>query len=262
MSIEQRIEAARIDAARADIARGFEMLYEAAGLVQQRIEELEHISGMERRRQAAVLRRERAWRDEERRRAEAQMEVSAGKVVNIHETAIGPTEEQELRGDFVNANIFEQAKRHTIVETATVRNLASARILQLYNRGVLDKHLYVACRWYMEKWIIGGLNPIGASSYEEHIPSQQLYGFLARSIRQLEARDEYHWARRYIPPDLVDLFEAIVLHDLSIADAAKAVGCRFANAKAAFLLAAQRLHTGILARLDNERRKERGNSDA
>jgi DNA-directed RNA polymerase specialized sigma24 family protein len=100
---------------------------------------------------------------------------------------------------------------------------------------VLEDHEYRACRWYRTRWERSGLDPLSASTIAPNFGvGERAYGHMAKTEAQAQARSDYRWAREQIPVDVRKLFDAVVIDDLSIDDAARIVRLRYRNAQAGF----------------------------
>lgn len=103
----------------------------------------------------------------------------------------------------------------------TVRKLTA--IERLKRSGVLEAHEAAACEWYADAHTLGFDTISCTANYEGRGgggfgPSD----LLARYKHQMQARDDYAWARTFIPAGYRTLFDAIVIGQQSIAGAASA----------------------------------------
>jgi hypothetical protein len=198
----------------------------------------------EERRVADLLRRDRIDRAAEVRRIEARIRVSNGDPGSLADAAIGPTPEWLERTEHMPVTA---GREHWTEQTVkTVRRVVAARIFQLHNRGVLDDDTFAAARWYRTAWDMSGLDG-GASiaAYGSDPRGEKAFGMMPRTETQAEARADFRFAQAGLPSELAPLFDRVVLHEDTLADAARATRQRYANATAAFRLAASLLHGRI-----------------
>ncbi|PZU59817.1 MAG: hypothetical protein DI547_04900 [Sphingobium sp.] len=195
-----------------------------------------------------ILRRDADDRREERRRAEAEIEVARGVFVNLDDTVVPPTPELLSKGDFVSYT--PKGKDGTVRSVRTVRRRIVSMMVTLHSRGVLDDDQLQACKWYRDRYEAAQMEPrFGVSSYGESVRGDPLYGHMPRSQWAAEARSDFRWAQSFIPEDVRDTFELIVLQDRPMREAARDGRCRYANIAAAFRRGALALHGGIANRL-------------
>lgn len=211
---------------------------------------------VEQARVARLLDRDKVARKRELKRATALDEFEQGVFVNLDDIAIPPPDEQRQRGYYVP---FRGEKiGNTARAPMTVKNLAVDRPGQLFRRGVIDLDIYKAVAWYRRNWEMSGLSPSITSAYAERNTGERYYGHMPKSIIQIQARADYRWARDSIPADLVELFEAVVLHDRTLAEEGEAssevasTATKFRNVKAAFIRAALIVFETIKGELEIE----------
>jgi hypothetical protein len=136
----------------------------------------------------------------------------------------------------------------------TVRKLT--HIEQLQRRGVLEPHQAAACEWYADAHALG-FDTIGCTAnYDGGGGGGGIAAFdlCARFKHQMEARENYAWARQFVPKPYRALFDDIIINRATIAGVAAVT---FANkrsqaeskARAALQLCANLLHDGIKALL-------------
>ena len=189
---------------------------------------------------AAIILRDQTERDRDLRRIEARVEIAQGKFVNLDESKDTlPHEQLEAwqSKDPEHANDFEHVTvrlpEETIREYQTIRRVD--RVGKLFKTRKIDIEEFACCLWYRNQWERSGLDPLIASNFDPKFGSgPRDFGHLARTAAQAEARDEYRWARSYIPDDVVGLFDQVVLNDHSVREASRLSRCRFANGPAAF----------------------------
>jgi hypothetical protein len=98
----------------------------------------------------------------------------------------------------------------------TVRRLT--RIEKLARSGVLEPHMKLACEWYAECHGIGFDGSCRTSNFEGRSGGGDgSTSLLARSKREMMARDDYRWARSFIPAAYLEVFEAVIIRQDTIA---------------------------------------------
>jgi len=188
----------------------------------------------EQQRTKELVAREVAERRREIRRVEAEIEVEAGKSISLDDSKLGPTPEQQAKGEFANFDI--PAPMQTANVHSTVRNLTASRILQLHHRGVLSDIQYGVCAWYREQWERGGLsaNPKISSYAPFADPGEPVFGHLPRTTQALEARSMFGWLRELVDIKMLPVLDAVVLEELSIEDMARKLSFRRVTAAKRF----------------------------
>lgn len=181
------------------------------------------------------------------RRAEARIEVMDGKYASLEDAKDGPTREQLASGEFVPVEVDNPLD--TVREPIrTVRRMT--RVQMLYRAGVLDRDLYSACEWYRTRWEISGLDPLVASTFDPRFGTgAQAFGHMGKTPAQVDARSDFRWAQSFLPADVRGLFDAVVIREFTLKDAAKEVQLRYANAPAALRRAALALYDGVKGEL-------------
>lgn len=198
----------------------------------------------ERDRVADLLRRDRAVSKTERKRREALAEVKEGKFGNLADTALQPTPELLRTGEF--AQYTPDKTDGTIRTVPTLRRVQNSRIIALHARGVLDDDTFPACLWYRKAWEGCGfdLSPT-AAAWGEQIPGEKAYGHGGKTPAQVEARQNWRFARSFIPVDMVETFDRVVLEEMTITEAATNARCRYTNVTKMITVAAYLLRGGI-----------------
>lgn len=144
----------------------------------------------------------------------------------------------------------------TAGETRTVRR--RTWVERLVSAKVIEEHQARAVQWYADQHEFGYATVGCTANYEGAGGG----GFgatdlLARYKAQQEARDNYGWARTFIPADLLYGFERVVLDQMRLNSGGFEEGLgsertRFRNRRAAFRLACDRLHIGIAHLVDSD----------
>ena len=209
-----------------------------------RVERVLTAHAAERKRVTDLLSRDEADRRAEADRLKAEREIAEGRFANIAAATLGPTPEQLAGGRF--EPVMVERKSGTVRAVRTVRRVMPDRLLQLYNRAVLDDDTLAACLWYRRTWedadlraapSVGRLEPtIRGTPARDHLP---------RTEQGWEARKLIRFAWEGLPTDVRGIFEAVVLHEMSVDEAARVARCRYANAAAAFRRGALALHGRI-----------------
>ncbi len=201
----------------------------------------------ERQRQAKLLESDQAYRDAERNRGEALHAIEKGEwwKADIDDARLGPTPEQMAKAPYAEVEI--EAPGQTDRKFTALQNVTVSRIVQLNRRGVIDDDCFAACHWYQRRFMDAGLAVAAATAaFDERLGGDgPVYGHMPRSEAAALARHDFRYARSFIPADVVNLFDGVVLSEWTIKDAARATRCRFANAVAAFRHGAFLLHGGI-----------------
>lgn len=208
---------------------------------------------MERERVAALLRRDAEDAERERRRRIAVQQVEQGEFANLDDTVVPPTPEWSAKAETVPYT--PKGEDGTIRSVKTVRRLHISQIAYLLSHGVLDDDLFAACRWYKDRYEAAQLEPSApVASYGESVRGDVIYGHLPHTQWAAEARFDFRFAQTFIPSDVSRLFDAVVLEDRTLTDAARLARTAYRNIKAAFLRGAISLHGGIASRLEIEKK--------
>jgi hypothetical protein len=136
----------------------------------------------------------------------------------------------------------------------TVRRLTS--IERLKRSGVLEPHEAAACEWYADRYALGFDTIKCTANYEGGGSGggDGCFDLVARYSAQMHAREDYHWAKSFIPAQYVILFEAIVCRGEVISGIATQVfNLQRSQAenktRIALKFCANLLHTGIASQL-------------
>lgn len=196
-----------------------------------------------------ILKMDRAEADAAERRQVAGLQVESGEFKNIEDTVVPPTPEWLAKNETIP--FCPKPPHWTARSPKTVRKKAEVSALYvLHDRGVLDDQTFAAAMWYRGRYDAADFGPrYGIANYGETVRADPVYGHMPRSEWAALARSDYLWARRFIPADVLDTYEMVVLQDMSIRAASKKSRVRFANASAAFRAGALALHIGIAHRL-------------
>jgi hypothetical protein len=236
-----------------DLVRGFSGFFDSVAAAMQRIAAAASKPAQERARVRALLNTDAAEREQESRRRSAVIELDEGKFVNIEDTVLPPTPEWMEKADVVAYT--PKGEDGTVRSIRTVRRLLISQLTYLHSHGVLDDDLYSACRWYKDRYEAAQMEPAaGIASYGETVRGDPCYGHLPRSRWAAEARTDYRWAQTFIPLDVRDLFEMVILQDQTLTDASRLARRGFRNVRASLLRAALELHGGIAHRLEIDKK--------
>lgn len=170
----------------------------------------------------AIIERDRRERARQMSRDLAELEVREGVYVNLSDTVVEPTEEWLARGEW--ERYTPRQPDGTVREIATVRRIQVPLVMRMAKRGQIGDEAAFACLWYAETYERAGLRGL--------IPSVNMAReiFAAPSDRtaftdkQIEAQDEWRFAREIIPVRFRRFFDAVVLNDIPIGRS-----CRFAQ---------------------------------
>lgn len=139
----------------------------------------------------------------------------------------------------------------------TVRKLT--HLEKLKRAGVLEPHQYAACEWYADAHALGFDTISCTANYEGGGGGGGFGAFdlCARYKHQMEARENYAWARAFVPAVYRALFEEIVINQVAVAGVARTAfnhkrSQAESKTRAALRLCADYLHDGIKALLPIE----------
>lgn len=173
---------------------------------------------------AALIKRDKSYRTREKEREGALLKVSEGNYVDLAGTVVEPTPEWMEKGD-TRTFIPKQPKDTTKI-AKSVRRVTTPTIVKLYNDGKLHEDHYHACMVYRRMFEEAGLSGRYKSNYLS-ITGNTGGGSggmaqhpMASHAREAEARDLYRRARSTLAPRFVQVFEFIVIFDLSMRQAA------------------------------------------
>lgn len=199
----------------------------------------------------ALLERDAKDREEERRRRIALADMEAGIDTNVADAMLGPTPEQLRDPAFITRKVA--AKHWADGGAVGYRRLHIDQITYLLSRGVLDDQMYAACKWYRDRYESAEMEPSApVAQYGETVRGDPVYGHLPSSEWAAECRADFRWARGCIPEDMLEAFEMVVLHDVTISDVSRSRKCRFNNVRAMIRTAAGRLYDGVQHRLQKK----------
>lgn len=200
----------------------------------------------------ALIIRDAETRDRNERRIKARREFEEGRFVNLDDTKDTLPDEQLAADEFEPVTVFLPAE--TVRENSTVRRVS--RIKALWKRGVLEDHEMAACSWYRDRFDLSGLDPLVSSTFEPKYGNGGAnYGHEARTPEAVQARDEFQFVQKQIPIDVRALVDAVVLQDMTIEDAGRAVQIGYRNAAAAFHRGVLALHDAAIAHMPTTRQK-------
>lgn len=173
---------------------------------------------------AALIKRDKKDRTRENDRKAAELEVADGRFVNLAETVVEPTPEWMSKGE-TRTFIPKQPKDTTKI-ARSVRRVAVPTIVKLYNDGKMTEDHYHACMVYRRMFEQAGLTGRYKSNYLS-ITGNTGGGSggmaqhpMASHASEAEARDLYRRAKAVIAPRFIQVFEFVVISDLSMRQAA------------------------------------------
>lgn len=188
------------------------------------IERAKRASRAERERVDGMIRRDQEYRVKEKDRKAADMEVADGRFVNLTDTVVEPTPEWLEKAE-TRTFIPKQPKGTTKV-IKSVRRITTPTIVKLYNDGKLHEDHYHACMIYRRMYEEAGIDGRYKSNYLSLTGNTgggsggMSQHPMARHHGEAEARQLYRQARMVINPRFLQLFELVVVFDLSLRAAA------------------------------------------
>jgi hypothetical protein len=201
------------------------------------------------RRLMEMLERDAKDREEEQRRRIALADLEAGIETNVADALVKPTPEQLRDPAFITRKVA--AKHWADGGLTGFRRMVTSQIIVLHSRGVLTDDTVKACKWYRDRWELARMEPSApVAQYGETVRGDPDYGHLPHSQMVAEAKDDIRDARKFIPGDMLNMFENVICHDLTMKSAARAASLRYVNFSAAFKLTVDRLYDGISYRLE------------
>jgi hypothetical protein len=196
----------------------------------------------------SLLEKDAADREAEQRRRIALADLEAGIERSKADTLIPPTPELLAKGDFISRKIAD--KQWADGALSGYRRVQISQIVLLHGRGVLSDETFAATKWYRDRYEAAQMDAKApVARYGETVRGDPVYGHLPSTEWAAEAREDIRDARSFIPNDILPMFDAVVLEDIGMKDAAKLKRLRYANFSAAFKLATERLYDGISHRL-------------
>lgn len=173
---------------------------------------------------AGLIKRDKKDRTRERDRKAAELEVADGRFVNLAETVVEPTPEWMTKGD--TRTFIPKQPNDTTKIARSVRRVAVPTIVKLYNDGKLYEDHYHACMVYRRMYEEAGLDGRYKSNYLSLTGNTgggtggMSQHPMARHHDEAEARQLYRQARLVINPRFLQVFEFVVVFDLSLRSAA------------------------------------------
>jgi hypothetical protein len=206
----------------------------------------------EAKRVARILRRDKREASDEAERQEAAREVAAGKIAASDRARLGPTPEHAAKVDFEPYQV-EEIEAAGARRINTVRRASVNRVKQLYDRGVLTDDTYPACLWYQrQREAASVVLSASASAWGERVAAEVAYGFIPTMPAAVEAWNLWWFARLGLADPsnradirMLELFEAVVLGEWTIDQAAKHFECRPTTATLRLRAVAWRLRERI-----------------
>lgn len=238
------------------VVEAVEGLVSMAKSMADRVQKFVELAQAEKARVDRLLERDANDREAEYRRNIANAQVENGEFYNIDDTVLQPTPEWMDKAQVGGVRSYTpRGEDGTVRSVKTIRRILVTQPEYLHNHGVLDDGLFRACMWYRDRYEAAEMEPSAAvSGYGESVRGDPVYGHLPRTLWAAEARQDFRWARTFIPSDILKTFELVVLHDEGLVDAARIARCGYRNTRAAFLHGAYSLYGGISSRLVDEKR--------
>lgn len=191
----------------------------------RRTRELAHkvLAQRERKRVADLLERDRIYNQRQREREAAEIQVAEGFTVRIGDAVDEPTPEWLAKGDF--RTFTPRLEDGTVVTVKAYRRVRTPTIVRLYLDGKIAERIYHACMIYRRVFDEAGLTGRYKTSYISLTGNVgggsggMAQHPMARHHHEAEARDLYRKARAEIAERYVELFELVVIDDLSLRSA-------------------------------------------
>lgn len=195
----------------------------------------------ERKRVNALLERDRAYEAAERLRKAAEVEIAEERFVNLSDTVTGPTPEQLTKGEFRKFTPRQPDKTARTVTAYRRKDLPQVQRLIL--SGTIDATGFRDCIWYRNLYESTGLSgSIGSVDYGREVfvapHSRAMF-----ADRQVEAQDTFRFVRANIRTVFLHLLDQVVLEDIPIYKAQRAVGAGWRSARRMFGAAVDDLHS-------------------
>lgn len=198
----------------------------------------------ERRRVAALLGNDQAWRAQERLRVAAEIQVRNGEFANIADSLSAPTPEQFGQAERMGGRFRKFRPRlpdGTVREVIAYRRQDVPQAYRMLMAGVIDNAGFRACKWYRDLYETTGLTGrVGSVDYgrEVFVNPQARSPF---TDRQAEAQDTFRFVRAQIERRHLALLENMVLGDVPVHRAARSARAFHRVARAAFARAVELL---------------------
>lgn len=175
----------------------------------------DEVTAAQRKREKALIARDRAYAESERKRLEAQAAFEGGAMTAAHDAVDGPTPEQLAHGEFGTFQI-DMDKKQSAVSRVGHRRFSTPIIVRMYRNGRLNDDTVRACVWYRGIYDATGLE----GSIRIADIGREVFGGgndgMMFTERQVEAQTAYREARECIVPKYRKFFEAVVLSDIPV----------------------------------------------
>lgn len=209
--------------------------------------------GAERDRIEVIIQRDRTDRLIEMDRQVAEVEVANGNYYNLVGSALPPTPEWLAKHETMP--FTPKQADDTVRVIKTVRVVRTPIIARLWRAGKITDELARACLWYRKTFEYAGLEGRWSSSQwrgPDHISggggNGAVAGHVPMTLSEAEARNEYRQAVIAIDPIYRQFFDQVVIHDVSLRDAARFAKCTNGKELPRFLVAAEDLLDHLEAR--------------
>lgn len=177
-----------------------------------------------------IIQRDQTDRAIEIDRQVAEVEVSEGQYYNLTGTVILPT--PEWLAKHVTTRFVVKQPDDTVRVVETVRAVRTPIIARLWRSGKISDEIARACLWYRKTFEYAGLEGRWSSSQwrgPDHISGGghgTTAGHMPMTMTEAEARQEWRQAVIAIPAFYREFFDQVVIHDLSLRQAARFAKCR------------------------------------
>lgn len=185
------------------------------GTPQERLARKHEQARAERRRVRDLLARDRADREAERARREAEKMVENGAPQYANDAAVRPTREWHQQGDSV---LFTAALEDGTVNAAkSVRRVQNSYVRRLFRSNRITEEQYRACIWYRVMHEAAGLEARYKSATLGGIGGgETAFGVMARTAAEADARRAFREAAEAIGSQVLSVFNKVVLGDQPI----------------------------------------------
>jgi len=188
----------------------------------------------------AVIDRDKVDRAREIDRKAAELEVRAGRTVNIGGAVIEPTPEWQEQGDF--RTFTPKLEQGTTATVKAYRRVLTPIVARMHAKGKLTDEQYSACVWYRNQHEAAGLIGRFKTSSLSDAGGGSGGGMgqapMALHAFEVEARIAFRDAQQAIAPVLLKFFEAVVLKDIPVSRAKAYIRCGTRSVEPRFRAAA------------------------
>lgn len=172
----------------------------------------------QRKRERELIARDREERIAEQRRQEAERAIENGGI-DFQAAVLGPTPEQLAHGEFGHFGI--ELERQAARGAKGYRRMTVAACVKLHRDGKMNDEQLAACTWYRDRYDEAGLEGrVGSVEIGKEVFGGTGPGLLFTE-RQLNAQDEFRFARQFMKTHFIKFFDNVILKDIPITRAAR-----------------------------------------